>query len=590
MGDGTEFELAGTVLSRGIAIGCLYVLDSEDNLISEIAISEGQIELEIERYRSALLQSRHDIENLKIKLENEGINEGALVLEAHVHITFDPLLNAKMEDEIRKTSKNAEFVFQNFMQKYSNRLKESLHPAFHERVEDVRDITKRVLEYLHKSCKIPFEDLPVNAVIVAHSMTPSKAAEASCRTSCAFVTNHGGRMSHTAIIARAKGIPYVTHVDLNEFLPRIKNKNIIVDGFQGKIIFNPKEKTIERYLALQKKFKLQFDRFQSDNSAGVKTKDGTKVRLLANVEIIDDFSELRHYHPEGVGLFRTEYLVLRKGSIPTEDEQYFAYKKLCLNMKDHPVVIRVFDLGLDKIVAGFQGANNDFMSKEGSRTLRFLLNEQELFISQVRAILKASLHADVRILLPMISTLSELRHAKELIALARQSLIDDGFTIKNVKLGCMIELPCAAMISDKLAQECDFISIGTNDLIQYALAIDRTSYSSSSLFTSTHPGVLLLVKIIAEHAHKIGIPVCVCGEMASDPRFVPFLLGLGIDELSVSSRFLPIIRKVVQNITIAEAQSVAKRVLDLSLADEIHKILIESVHKHIPQSILNHFI
>ncbi len=585
-----EFELAGTVLSRGIAIGSMFVLDSEENLISEVAISEGQIELEIERYRNALLQSRHDIEQLKVKLENEGISEGALVLEAHVHITFDPLLNAKMEDEIRKTSKNAEFVFQNFMQKYSNRLKESLHPSFHERVEDVYDITKRVLEYLHKSCKLPFDNLPENAIIVCHSMTPSKAAEASCRTSCAFVTNHGGRMSHTAIIARAKGIPYVTHVDVSQVFSKIVEKVIIVDGFQGKIIFNPKEKTIEQYNALQKKFKLQFDRFQSDNSTGVKTRDGTKVSLLANVEIIDDFSELKSFHPEGVGLFRTEYLILRKGSIPSEDEQYFAYKKLCLNMKDYPVVIRVFDLGLDKVVHGFQALSSDIMTKDGSRTLRFLLNEQELFISQVRAILKASLHADVRILLPMISTLSELRHAKELIEIARTSLLDDGILIRNIKLGCMIELPCAAMISDQLAKECDFISIGTNDLIQYALAIDRTSYSASSLFTTTHPGVMRLVKIIAERGHNVGIPVCVCGEMASDPRFVPFLLGLGIKELSVSSRFLPIIRKVVQNITLSDAKEVAKKVLELSLADEIHEILVQSVQKYIPQSIMNHFL
>lgn len=589
----TEIFLEGCALSRGIAIGTPLFLDSMDIEIAELAIDPLLIHDEVLRYRQALQDCKKDLQSLKNSLELEGIKDGVQVLDAHVQLTEDPLLNAQVEEEIIKACKNAEFVLGQVMKGFSKKFRKMQDPFFQQRFEIVQDIYKRVHDYLSKNKRECLTSIPTNSIVFAQSITPSSAAEANRKQVAAFVTQFGGAMSHMAIVAKAKGIPYVANIDFNKIAKSVtkfaKDCTVIVDGLLGRIILNPSEKTLNEYIQLRDHIQSKFDELRNACTLPSATKDGERIRLSANVEIADDFSTLQQHGAEGVGLFRSEYLVLRRGCFPSEDEQYEIYRSLVEHMSGFPVVIRAFDLGMDKVLTGLP------QSKEhnpglGARAIRFLLREKELFSVQVRAVLRAAAHGDVRILFPMVSSVSELREAKDVVYRAFDALLKSGHKMPNsIKLGCMVEVPSAAMIADLLARECDFLSIGTNDLIQYALAIDRTQSAGSDLFSSTHPGVVRLIKVIVQAARHENVPVCVCGEIASDPRFVPLLIGLGITELSVASRFLPLIKHIVRNTSKQEAVLLAEKVLTLRTSIEIQNVLVEHYQKGTPEAAKNHF-
>lgn len=580
MAQNLEICLEGNALSRGIAIGVPFVVDNLDEKVVEISLAPELIEKEVERYRTALKEAREDLSQLKAQLESEGIKDGVSVLEAHVQLTSDPLLNIEIEEQIAACGKNAEFVLSKVMRRYSKRFQKLADPFFQQRFEIVQDIYKRLLDHLRKSKRDFLSEIPVGSVVFAQTITPSSAAEANRQNVAAFVTQYGGAMSHMAIVAKAKGIPYVANVDfaaLGKKMP--KNSLVIVDGLLGKIIIHPSEKTLQEYRQLKAYLQIQFDELQNYCELPSMTTDGVSIRLSANVEISDDFALLKQYGAEGVGLFRSEYLVLGRGRFPGEEEQYEVYKNLIDHIKGCPVVIRTFDIGMDKVVSGLP------VSKEqnpalGARAIRFLLKEKEIFQTQVRAILRAAVHGDVRILFPMVSSVSELREAKEVVYRAYDALIKEKQAVpQTIKLGCMVEVPSAAMIVDLLARECDFLSIGTNDLIQYALAIDRMHHAASDLFSSTHPGVIRLVRVIVQQAQHENVPVCICGEIASDPRFVPLLIGLGITELSVASRFLPLIKHVVRHTNRKEVAKLAAHILTLKTAAEIQAVLVDNYQK-----------
>ncbi|MBS0637260.1 MAG: phosphoenolpyruvate--protein phosphotransferase [Verrucomicrobia bacterium] len=582
-----EIFLEGSALSRGIAIGYPLFLDSIEVDIPEISIEPNTIQNEVERYKQALYATKNDLISLKCSLEQEGIKDGVEVLDAHVQLTDDPLLNIQVEEEIAKVRKNAEFVLSRVMKGFSKKFSKMQDPFFQQRFEVVQDIYKRVYDHLSKTKRECLAEIPAGSIVFAQSITPSSAAEANRKQVAAFVTQFGGAMSHMAIVAKAKGIPYVANINFSKFAKLAKSKVVIVDGLLGRIIINPNEQTLNEYKQLQGDIQSHFDKLKSGCVLPSATLDGEKIRLSANVEIADDFSQLQQFGAEGVGLFRSEYLVLRRGCFPTEEEQFEIYRNLIEHMSGFPVVIRAFDLGMDKILTGYPQAKE---SGQGTRAIRFLLKEKEIFTLQVRAILRASIHGDVRILFPMVSSVSELREAKDVVYRAYDALLKEGYNVPNtIKLGCMVEIPSAAMIADLLARECDFLSIGTNDLIQYALAIDRTQTIGNDLFTSTHPGVVRLIKVIVQAAHHESVPVCVCGEIASDPRFVPLLIGLGITELSVASRFLPLIKHVVRNTTKQEAVLLAQHVLKLKTAVEIQNVLVEHYKKGTPEAAKNHY-
>ncbi|MDB6081291.1 MAG: ptsI [Chlamydiia bacterium] len=583
-----EVCLEGYVVARGIAIGTPFILDRFESKIPEISILQKAVGAEIERYRHALKESRDDIMRLKGELARDGIKEGVSVLEAHLQIIQDPLLNEQLEREIRSSKKNAEFIFQQTIERFHRKFKALDDPFFQSRFEDVQDISKRVLAYLREMKCTSLADAPPDSIVFSKSLSPSEAAEAKRQNVLAFVTHVGGATSHTAIVARAKGIPYVANINFLKFEEMDKVQTVICDGLTGKVILNPTEETLHRYRSLKNHNSYQQQALTNASSHKAATIDGHAIRLTANVEIADDFSLLDHFGAEGVGLFRSEFLVLQRGYFPSEEEQYEIYKNLMEHAKGHSVVIRAFDIGLDKVACSLKG-NPEVNPALGLRAIRFLLHEKELFKAQMRAILRVSSLGDVRILFPMISCVNELLDAKKIVREAYEELKKEGVPLaEHVKIGCMIEVPSAALIADILAKECDFFSIGTNDLTQYALAVDRCNQSMSTFYTSAHPGMLRLIEMIVREAKLKGISVSVCGEIASDPHFVPLLLGLGITELSVSCRFLPVIKHAIRHTTQSEAVSLAKRLLTLSTAHEIQAELTSEYKRNVPVGTIDH--
>jgi phosphoenolpyruvate-protein phosphotransferase (PTS system enzyme I) len=584
----SEVCLEGNTVSSGIAIGVPFIIDRQNVRITPVPLAADAVVKEIERFESAIEKSRADILRMKEDLSKEGIKDGLSVLDAHLMIIEDPLFTHDVKEQIRHEKKNAAYIFYQAINRFRKKFHALKDPFFQSRFEDVQDISKRVLAYLREIKETSLSEAPENSIVFARSLSPSEAAESRKGASLAFVTQHGGSMSHTAIVAKAKGIPYVAGVNLSKLQTLKKADCVIVDGLSGKIILNPSEKTKERYLALLEKIRAQHMALSLEGKLGAKTKDGTSIRLTANVEIADDFSLLGRFGAEGVGLFRSEYIVLERGYFPSEEEQYEIYKNLLHHAEGFPVVIRAFDIGLDKVVCSLQ-AGRELNPALGLRAIRFLLHEKELFKTQMRAILRASSLGDVRILFPMISCLNELLDAKKVVAAAREELLLENHKVaEHVKIGCMIEVPSAAMIVDLIAKECDFLSIGTNDLTQYALAVDRCNVSMSTLYTSTHPGVLRLIQMIVRAANEKNIPVSVCGEIASDPRFVPLLLGLGISELSCSCRFLPIIRHVIRHTKKDEAVELVKKLMTCSFAHEIQEALLSEFTKNVPAGTIDH--
>lgn len=582
-----EIRLKGFPICRGIAIGKPFFFTYIEESVPEHTISSQNIEDEIDRYRDALSRGRDDVKRLQRKLQNEDILEGAAILEAQLQMMQDPLLTTFIENEIRLSKKNAEYVFHHVIKRYQEKFNSFSDPYFRERFKDIQDISRRVMAYLSADTLVSLGNIPPNSIIFARELTASDAAEADLSVN-AFITETGSSTTHAAIVAKAKGIPYVTNIDFDRLGHGFHEQKVIVDGRTGEIIVNPTEDTLKKFEKLRQQLDGHLTRLSNTGSLKSETYDGYQVRLSANIEVADELEMLHRYGGGGVGLFRSEYLFLAKECFPTEEEQFLIYKDIVEKMRGLPIVIRTFDVGGDKYLGDdhpFEG--NPFL---GCRAIRFLLREKEIFRTQLRAILRASAFGDVRLMFPMVSALPELIEAKKIVKEVRQELEAKKIPIgKHIKIGCMIEVPSAAIISDLLAKECDFLSIGTNDLVQYALAVDRGNLAMSSLYTPTHPSVMRLIKLIVSEANKQGIPVTVCGEVAADPRFTPLLLGLGVHELSVALRYIPIVKNAIRHTSIVEASRIAERAMQLTTAEEIQALLDEEYKKSNPEDYFYNF-
>jgi len=582
-----EMIIQGRAIAKGLAVGKPFVIETLDRHVQEKEIQD--VDQEIDRYRSALKASYQDILKLKKELDKEGVEEGASILDAHLHIIEDPLLNDQVENAIREKKKNAEFLFFEVIDSFRKKFETIDNPLFQSRIEDLEDISCRVVAHLKQKKRRTISDAAEGVIVFSKMITPSEAAEAKQKNVKAFVTEIGGVTSHTAIVAKAVGIPYIAHINSQIFSAIDMGAKVVVDGFSGKVVLNPSEKTVEGFENRIIQQEEQIEVFRSWGKEKAHTVDGRHIRVSANVEVIEDFARLSHFGAEGVGLFRSEYIVLRCGYFPSEEEQYEVYKNLVESSQGHPVVIRAFDIGLDKVVQTLEKAKEENPAL-GLRAIRFLLKERSLFKVQIRAILRAAKYGDVRILLPMISCFSELVEAKTVIAEAKKELIQENQEInESVQIGCMIEVPSAAMIVDILAEQCDFISIGTNDLTQYVLAADRANQSMNSLYSSAHPGVLRLIQMIVEKAKAKNLPVGVCGEIASDPYFVPLLLGLGVEEFSVSCRFLPVIKQVIRHIKKSDAVLLVEKLMQCAFAEEVMEELLGQFETLMPLEIKEHF-
>lgn len=579
-----EVVLRGLPISKGIGVGRPIFFSIVDHEVPETLIPKKEIEKEIERYKKALDLSRQDLENLQRMSLQEGPPEIVAILGAHLEMMQDPLMTTVIEDKIRELQRNTESIFHHLIEEYKKKFNTLQDGYFQERVRDLIDVSRRILNHLRPIDRLKMNEVPNQSVILSQELVPSETVEADGSLVSAFVTAVGGITSHAAIVARAKGIPYVANIDI-KVLKKLEFQSMIVDGSEGLVIINPSRKTQKKYQEI-KKGQLQDDR-QMRNASHLKaeTIDGYEVRIFANLENPKEVDLLQKNGASGIGLFRSEYLFLTRKEFPLEEEQFEVYRSMAKALKGRPLVIRVFDIGSDKKVDlpasnpdswYFQAIGPEENPSLGCRAIRFLLRYPELLDTQLRAILRASIYGEVHILVPMVSDVWELRQVREREAKIRAELTAKGVKIaKHVPIGCMIEVPSSAILCDVIAQEADFLSIGTNDLVQYVLAADRSNPNTSDLYHATHPSILRLIRMVVSSANRFHKPIILCGESAADPMMIPILLGLGIREFSVAARHIPLVKHTIRKWRILDACRLAETALDYTAASELREFLAE---------------
>ncbi len=567
--------LIGIPASPGIAIGRAYIFNRRFGTVHQWNISADQVEVEIERFKKAAAEALEDLTVLQKNIAVDINEEAAQIFRSHQAIIEDPEVVDVTMVRIRREQKNAEFIFDDVMQGWITNYSAIQNPFFRERTADFEDIQYRVLAKLtgEAHLQIGTSDLPV--IIVAHSLSPSDTAEIDRESVCGFITDVGGQTSHTAIVARGLAVPAV--VGIEKATQKITDgMMMILDGNAGLIYLDPDEPTIKRYKEIQLQLSALEYKLQELHDLPAITKDGRRIELLANIELPEEVDDVLSHGADGIGLYRTEFLYLLRHGLPSEEEQYQTYKTIAERVAPKLIIVRTLDLGADKMPTYVSHEPNPAL---GLRGIRFCLNRPEMFKVQLRAILRASIGGNLRVMFPMISGLKELRHAKALLEEAKQDLIGEGIPFdRSVSVGIMIEVPSAALMARDLAREVDFFSIGTNDLIQYTIAVDRGNANVSSLYDPCHPAILRFIASIVEAGHENDIWVGVCGAMAAHPIAACILLGLGLDELSVSPVDIPEIKRIIRSATYKDFRILAQHVLTLPTSDEI----IQYMKAHLP--------
>lgn len=572
-----EGRLRGAPISEGVAIGELVFLPApQEESIPENVLSVEDLECEIARYQQALLASREDLLFLKFRLEKECAEEAVEVIEAHIQMLEDPLLTVHVEEMIRLTRKNAEFVFYSVVQEYEQRFAKMKDPFFLQRIVDVLDLSKRVLEHLLDKQVPQFSDIPAGSIIFAKELAPSHTATMQASKVGAFVTQYGGESSHAALIARARGIPYVCNIDLDALLAH-KKGDVVVDGTAGEVILSPSQDTVAEYRERRRDLKTQYRLLQKDTQVLTSTTDGYPVHIYANIGGMGDLDALSTCKPVGIGLLRSEYLFLEKNVLfLSEDEQMTMYRRVLEKAAGLSVVMRVFDIGGDKHPDVFLEHAKELNPVLGCRGIRFLLRHSLIFRTQLRAIMRVAQNEDVRLLLPLVSDVQEIIQAKKIIAEVQEELRAEGWSrSRPFLMGCMIEVPSVVFLVDAVAREVDFLSIGTNDLAQYTLGVDRSNPTIGELFYPAHPSLIRMIKMVVVEAKKQNKPVAICGEIASHPTFTPLLLGLGISEFSCSPRYIPLVKRAVRLCSLQGTFKLTQKILQMSTSAEVAQALAE---------------
>jgi phosphoenolpyruvate-protein phosphotransferase (PTS system enzyme I) len=575
----------GIAASPGVVIGQVSVISSDEFNIVKKAIKENEIPKEINRFQDALIKTREEILIIKEDIQKSLDIKQAEIFNAHLLILEDRVMIEDIIKRVKAEKINIEYVFFQVLQKFIETFQAVDDLYIRERVSDIKDIGKRILRNLmgeenFLAVSLKEKDL----IIAADDIAPSDTALMHKEKVLGFITDVGSRTSHTAIMARSLEIPAV--VGLKNITKFVENGNIIiVDGSEGCVIVDPDEKTIGNYRKKITKIKGVNKELEKLKDLPAVTIDDVKVGLLANIEFAEDVESALFHGANGVGLYRTEFFYMNRMDLPTEEEHFNSYKLVAEKMKPNRVVIRTLDLGGDKFLSHLDIPQemNPFL---GWRAIRFCLEKIDIFKIQLRAILRASVYGNIAIMYPMISGIEEFRKANKVVEEVKQSLKDSGIAYdENIKIGVMIEIPSAAMIADILAKEADFFSIGTNDLIQYSLAVDRGNEKIAYLYEPTHLAILRLLKMIIDAGHKENIPVAMCGEMSSEALYTVLLIGLGLDEFSVSSVILPEIKNVIRLISKKEAQKIAQEALSFTTGKEIDEFLKKKLKKILPEKI-----
>ncbi|MBM3252066.1 MAG: phosphoenolpyruvate--protein phosphotransferase, partial [Candidatus Omnitrophica bacterium] len=574
--------LKGIPASSGVASGQAYLIGKEDLLVAPKKIPEDKVALEIARFEDALIKTRHEILNIQKRISEEMGTEHAEIFDAHLLVLEDRTLIEEVISRIKKQHHCVEYVFSEVLKKYVSVFAKIEDDYLRERISDVNDVGKRILRnLLGKKIQIGFDDIAEKLIIVAHDLSPSDTASMYKKKVIAFITDIGSRTSHTAIMAKSLEIPAVVGLDVAT--EKIKNGDIlIVNGQTGAVIVNPKKETLEKYEIEKKKISVQREKFLSTKDLAAETKDGRKIDIAANIELPEEIPSVIEHGATGIGLYRTEYFYMNRTDLPSEEEHYQAYRHVAQAVAPHAVIIRTLDLGGDKFISQLH-VPREMHPFLGWRAIRFCLARPDIFKIQLRAILRASIHGKLRLMYPMISGVEELRQANKILEDAKKELKKDKISFdEHLEVGAMIEVPSAAITADILAKEVDFFSIGTNDLIQYSLAIDRTNEKIAYLYEPAHPAVLKLIKNIIDAGHESNIWVGMCGEMTGDPQMALVLLGLGLDEFSMPPSVVPQIKQLMRSVTYVEAKKIAEHALSLSTGTEVEKYSKKELKRLVP--------
>jgi len=567
MSDGSkEVRFRGMGVSPGIAHGVLHVVRDDLEDVARYTIEPAQIGNEIGRFETALVQTRVQILEMQQKIAEAIGAKDAAIFDAHLLVVEDRTLIDEVLRRLESERCNVEWVFQEVASNYAETLSKIDDPYLRERALDIQDVTRRIVRNLQGKTPRPVLGAPEPHILIAHNLTPSDTAGMDRQLVLGMATDLGSRTSHTAIIARSLNIPAV--VGLHDATQKLESgQHVLLDGYTGLVIVDPTSETLAYYGEVQIRKGQMAQALRGLRESTSTTADGRHIVLSANIELPSDVDAVSENGAEGIGLYRTEFLYINRDTLPTEEEQYEIYRKVAEQVHPHPLIIRTFDLGGDKLAIGAADTGDEMNPFLGWRAIRFCLENVDIFKTQLRAIIRASAVGNVKVMFPMISGLDELRRAREVLEESR-SEVGAGAGAK-MEVGVMIEVPSAAISADLLAHEVDFFSIGTNDLIQYAIAVDRVNERIAHLYEPTHPAVVRLLKMVADAAHANKLWVGVCGEMASDVALIPLLLGLGMDELSVGATSVPRVKAAVRTLALPECRSLVEEALKLQTASEI---------------------
>ena len=563
-----ELEFTGVGVSPGIALGPAFILAPEDDTVVLREITTSDVSRELQRFEEALVTTRQQIHDLQHRMAENLGPESAQIFESHLLMLEDRAILDEIVRMLKSDLKNIEFVVHTVVDRYTQALLQLEDDYLRERAVDVRDIARRLLRNLagHSSSKLANLEQP--CVIIAHDLSPSETAGLNRNKVLGFATDLGSPTSHTAIMARALGIPAV--VGMHDISLRVATGgSVLVDGQHGQVFINPAHERIARYEHKANSQRTIQARLAALRDQPARTRDGYDIPLAANIEQPGDVDSIVLNGAVGIGLYRTEFLFIKNDRLPTEDEQAAAYEDVARRVAPHPAIIRTIDIGGDKFLSHLKMPQqvNPFM---GWRAIRFCLAQPEIFKTQLRAILRASTLRNVKIMYPMISNVKEVIEANRLLAESKTELTARGIAFDpDIEVGVMIEVPSAALTADLIAPHVRFFSIGTNDLVQYTLAVDRVNELVTNLYEPTHPAILKLIKNTIDVSHEHGLWTGICGEMGGNPLLVPLLIGLGIDELSINAPGVPLVKDVICNLRFTQAEVLAQQALRSGTAEEV---------------------
>lgn len=562
--------IKGINVSPGVVFGKVLLVENNEINIDKKNIAD--IEAEVQRFSDAVEKSRQELIMVKEKALKDFGEDKAQIFETYLLVLDDPEFIDSTINKIKDEKVNAEYAFGEIRDSFITILESMDDSYMRERVADIKDVSNRILRYLLGLKYVDLSSLDSDVILVAHDLTPSDTAVMDKKRVLGFLTEIGGKTSHTAIMARSLEIPAV--VGVKDITQTIKNGDFIIfNGENGEVTINPDNDTIEEYKKLKADYEKKKLELQALIGKETKTLDGKHIELVSNIGTPKDLDTLIKNDAEGVGLYRTEFLYMESDNAPTEEEQFESYKTVVEKLNPKPVVIRTLDIGGDKKLPylKIEEEMNPFL---GYRAIRICLDKKDIFKTQLRALLRAGVYGNLKIMFPMISNLQELLNAKAVLEEVKAELDEENVTYsKNIQVGMMIEVPSAAIISDILAKHVDFFSIGTNDLIQYTCAVDRMNEKISHLYSQFNPAVLRLIKLVIDNAHKEGKWVGMCGEAAGDRKMIPILLGLGLDEFSMSSISVLTARKFINSFKFDEAKAIAEKALQMQTDAEITKFM-----------------